>query len=283
MPNAKDYKDDTFNKILISSPVGCGKTTQFLTFPGRKFIYCFDHNALGALKGHEITYEQFLATKLNITVRPIPKGGASTTPAQSGETRLKAQAYAQFEAHLMKSLDDGYFDSFDSIGLDSLTTLQDIALYDIQAREGRLDQPPHQDDYNLVKIQLSRIILTFCALDKPLLITAHTMYKQSELSSKMLEELIVPGMYKYTLPIPFDSHFRADYTINGDKKRFFLQSVKDNKNETLKSNIPGISGMQDVTIEDFNYPERYGIGKLLAEAKRNTASASTVPSSQSSN
>ena len=50
MPNAKDSHAKVAHKILILGKTGSGKTTQFLTLPGKKFIYLFDPNAILTLQ-----------------------------------------------------------------------------------------------------------------------------------------------------------------------------------------------------------------------------------------
>ncbi len=263
MANAKDIKTEGAEKILITGALGVGKTTQFITLPRPSFIYIFDTAGKSAIKGQDIEYEEYLAEKLNITVKATPKGGGTVEGVVSGAARLEAQAYAQFEAHFMKGLDDGFFDKFASIGLDSVTTLSDIAMDDILARAGRLAYNPELGDHSILKTQVARLLRALCALDKTLLVTAHTMYRQNDNSMKMMNELLITGDLQVRAPLLFSSVLRADYEVTPQGRKFTVQSVKDKYNENLKSNIPGISGIQDVTIGDFSRPHEYGLGKLL--------------------
>ncbi len=269
MPNAKDETDRVQSeKIFMIGQLGGGKTTQILTLPRPAFIYLFDPAGYNAIKGHDIEYEEYLPHKLNITVKPIPKGGGLVEKKLEGESRLKAQAYAQWERHFMESLDDGFFDKFKTIGFDSVTTFADIAMDDILAREGLLSYPPELGHYNVLKVQVSRTLRALCALEKTLLVTGHTMYKQNDTAMKMMNEILITGDLQVRVPILFSSVLRADYEVGPDqKKKFTVQSIKDKYNENLKSNIPGISGIQDVTIKDFNKPEEYGLGALIKKGK----------------
>ncbi len=268
MPNAKDMTKEGAEKILILGDLGVGKTTQFVTLPRPAFIYIFDPSGRNAIKGQDIEYEEYLAEKLNITVKATPKGGGTVASPQQGVTRLKAQAYAQFEEHFMESLDSGRFDKFASIGFDSITTFSDIAMDDILARAGRLEYNPELGDHNILKTQVARTLRALCALNKILLVTAHTMYRQNDVSMKMMNDILITGDLQVRAPLLFSSVLRADYEVQpGDKRKFTVQSVKDKYSSNLKSNIPGIKGVQDVTIEDFSKPQDYGIGKLLREGR----------------
>lgn len=269
MPNAKDQTErEQSEKIFLTGILGGGKTSQILTLPKPAFCYIFDPGGYNAIKGHDVEYEEYLPHKLNITVEPIPKGGGVPTNIVKGTERLKAQAYAQWEEHFMESLDNGFFDKFQTIGLDSITTLSDIAMDDILARMGLLGYPPELAHYNVLKTQISRILRALCALEKTLLVTGHTMYRQNDTSMKMMNEILITGDLQVRAPLLFSSVLRADYEVQADQtKKFTVQSIKDKYNENLKSNIPGIQGIQDVTIKDFSKPENYGLGYLIKRGK----------------
>ncbi len=269
MPNAKDQIDrDQAEKIFITGQLGGGKTTQVLTLPRPTFCYLFDPGAYNAIKGHDVEFEEYLAHKMNITVEPIPKGGGTPSNILKPEDRMKAQAFAKWENHFMESLDNGFFDKFNTICLDSITTLSDIILDDLLAREGLSAYPPQLTHYNALKVTVSRILRTLCALEKTLLVTGHTIYRQNDASMKMMNEILITGDLQVRAPLLFSSVLRADYTVGADgKKEFTVQSVKDKYNENLKSNIPGIAGIQDVTIKDFKNPQDYGLGYLIKRGK----------------
>lgn len=271
MPNAKDLKEGFYGHLLLTGPVGVGKTTQILTFPGKKFVYCFDPNGIGALRGHDVDFELYQNTRLDITVRGLKKHDSTTVLAvaeDEKEYRIESQAFARFEEHLCKAIDTDFFDNYDVICLDSLTTIADIMMDDVLARGGRSDQTPAMADYNIIKTQVRNVLKTLCALaeGKIFIATGHTIYRQDEGTKKMLDELLIPGDLKVRAPILFGSYLRMDYKVEGEKKTFSAQSVKDSKNENLKSNIPGIAAVQDVTITNFYKPQLYGLGKLIADA-----------------
>ena len=269
MPNAKELiEKGSIERILMRGSIGTGKTMQFLTLPGKKFLYVFEASSFNTIQGYDVTYEAYLAEKLNITVKAIPKGLKIGEGVLSKDSRLKAQAYAQFEEHFHTSLDNGYFDQFDTIGLDSITSIADIMLDDILARDGRMEYPPVLNDYNILKTQIARLLRALCALDKLLFVTAHTMYRQTnEASRKLLNEILIPGDLQVRAPLLFSTVLQTYYETTTSGKKFMVQSVIDNHNENLKSSIPGLLNHHDVTIENLNNPQASGLGKLIVDAK----------------
>lgn len=272
MPNALDVSEQEDERILLRGSLGTGKTTQFLTLPGKKFLYVFERSALTAIRGHDVEFKEFIADRLNFTVKPIPKGQKMGEGTLSPTSRMKAQAFAQWEKHFSDSLDNGFFDQFDVIGLDSITSLCDIGMDDILARDGRLEYTPALSDYNVLKTQIARILRSLCALKKTLFVTAHTMYRQNEASKKLLNEILIPGDLQVRGPLLFSSVFQTYYNVTAGGKTFMVQSVIDNHNENLKTDIPNMMMKQDVTIKDFRYPERFGIGKFIVDARKLHAS-----------
>ncbi len=268
MPNALDASAEINTNFLLTGPPGVGKTTQLLTFKGKKFAYFFDPSGVGAVRGHDVDYEEFLGTKLNVTVSPIPKGGPGLEPRELGDARLKAQAYAQWEEHWMKSLDDGFFEQYDVVMFDSTTTLMDIALDDLLAREGRLKFTPQQGDYNTVKIQLRNIFRAGCALPCITIFTGHTMLRQRTDQSKMLNDLLVPGDLQVRGPLLFGTCGLMTYSYDKSSKlkSYSIQTVQDDFNQNLKSDLSRIRPIQDITISDFKRPEDFGLGKILRDS-----------------
>ena len=269
MPNAKtETQRDQAEKIFAVGTLGGGKTTQFLTLPRPAFLYIFDPSGFNAIQGHDIEFEEYLQHKLNITVKPIPKGGGLVEKKVNETERLQSYAFAQWEQHFMESLDNGFFDEFNSIGFDSITTFADIAMDDILAREGLLNYPPELGHYNVLKTQMSRVLRALCALEKTLLVTGHTMYRQNDTAMKMMNEILITGDLQVRAPLLFSSVIRMDYEVQADgTKKFTAQTIKDKYNENLKSNIPGIAGIQDITIKDFKNPQEYGLGALIKKGR----------------
>ena len=271
MPNAKDDMESIPHRFLAVGPIGTGKSTQAITLPGKKFAYFFDPSGPRAVKGYDIDYEEFTPTKLNVTVTARPKKENESldmppTPTQ----RITAFAYAKWEEHFMRSLDDGFFDQYDTIIFDSITTFADIGMDDVLARAGRTHYPPEVGDYNVIKLQLSRTLRVLCALNKTLWVTGHTMFRQQQDTHKLLNEILITGDLQTRGPLLFSSVFLFDYEVTATGKKFYIQSVIDKFNLNLKSDIRNIKPKEEVTVTDWNESVigKQGIGRLIAKDVR---------------
>src|SRR5258706_6980184 len=114
MPNALEASA-VQHRILNLGDTGSGKTTQLLTFPGKKFAYLFDPNAVLSLRGYDVDYEEFLPDKLNLALHSLAKDktdkeGKVTKLMGDRPTVHESQLYADWENDFNKRLMEGFFD-----------------------------------------------------------------------------------------------------------------------------------------------------------------------------
>src|SRR5258708_37765572 len=119
MPNnARDVTANEPRKFLLLGDTGSGKTTQFLTLPGKKYAHLFDPNALPSLKGYDVDYDEYLPTPVSAAATSLKK----EIPGDKKGTTTSA-VYQRFESEFDERLKSGFFDPYDWIGFDSATTL----------------------------------------------------------------------------------------------------------------------------------------------------------------
>src|SRR5689334_1720584 len=126
MPNATTATSkDSPQRFLVMGLTGSGKSTLFLTLPGKKFMYVFDPNALASIEGFDVDYEEFNVeiTDVDIAVKNL-KGDASTHDKPTIK-QVEPKTYLRWEGHFEKHLEDGFFNSYDWIGFDSFTLFSD--------------------------------------------------------------------------------------------------------------------------------------------------------------
>lgn len=258
MPNAKDAPA-TVTTILNVGSTGSGKTSGFLTLPGKKFIYIFDPNALATLRGHNVEYEAFLPEHLDLD--------AVTLKANTRDNLSKAPTpitYIEFERHIEEGMETNYFDQFDNIGLDSITTLQDVVMDRIMHLNGRFGKQPEMTDYVATTNTIIKIFRTLLSFNKLVYITGHIEYKQEEITSKMLNVMDFIGRLRRRLPILF-SEVWLSYgdPDKEDKMHYFVRTQQDRYNPYLRCSSRFINPIEDVTI-DWDKPlEGQGVGGLL--------------------
>ena len=76
----------TKRRIMVVGDTGSGKTTQFLTFPGRKFAYLFDPAGRESLGDYDGDFAEMLPEQGDLDLAPasIRKQGVKKTQSIKG-------------------------------------------------------------------------------------------------------------------------------------------------------------------------------------------------------
>jgi len=260
MPNAQD-SPATVITILNVGSTGSGKTNGFLTLPGKKFMYIFDPNALATLRGHDVDYELFIPERLDldaVTLKALNRDKFSTPP--------EPKTYITFEDHLESGMDNGFFDQYDVIGLDSITTFQAVVLDRILWLNKRTGEHPTIAD-NVATVNTAiRVFRTLITPNKMIYVTGHVDYKQEDEKEggKMRNVMYFLGGLRKRLPVLFSevwlSYGEPD---RQDKMHYYVRTQQDRYNPYLRCSSRFINPIEDVTV-DWDKPlEGQGIGGLL--------------------
>lgn len=256
--NSSDYQGGR-ESILILGPGGGGKTAGFGTIPGRKFCYIFDQHALTTLRYFHVDYEEFIAEHLDldaVTLRADTRDKFSKKPEPT--------TYVEFEKHFESAIEKGFFNDYDVVGFDSLTTLQDIVMDRIMHLNNRFGKWPEMADYTATVNTLIKIVRTLTSLGKIVYVTGHIEYKQEEQSGKMQNVIALIGRLRYRLPLAFSDIWLAYADQDKDGKTHFnVRTQPDRYSPFLRCSLRNVEAVEDVTIRDWKRPEGEGIGRLL--------------------
>ena len=269
MPNARDVPATSAKKFLILGDTGSGKTTQFLTLPGKKYAYLFDPNAKLSLRGHDVDYDEYLATPINLAINSLSK---STKGDAASVT--SSDVYTRFEKEFDARLREGFFDQYDWIAFDSSTTLLDLMMDRVLTINGRFGQWPHEDDYGPQMIAFINLCRTITAMNKGLYVTGHLETKQDKVSKLVSNRPMMTGRLVAKIPLLFSDVFYTDTDLDEKGKVLYrVQTVPDQMNRTIRTSIKGLEAYENVTV-DFERPVvGQGLGGILNwEAKQNTGS-----------
>lgn len=266
MANARDAHGTSNHKFLVLGDTGSGKTTQFLTLPGRKFAYLFDPNAILSLRGYDVEYEEFLPDRLNLSVKSLSKdkGGDKTTA-------FKNELYVEWEKDFDDKMSSGFFDDFDCVMLDSMTTFLDLIMDRILTINGRAGQWPQQDDYGPQMNTFVNIIRTFTSMNKILYVTGHMEIKQDSVTKKIFKNPMITGKLKTKIPLLFSDVFATEVENDGvGNIKHKIQTVPDKMTPTIRTAFKGLDPFEDVTLDFAQDLVGQGIGGLLNWETKNT-------------
>lgn len=262
MANAKDAIQTSARKFLLLGDTGGGKTTQFLTLPGRKFAYLFDPNAILSLQGHDLEYEEFLPDRLNVSVKSLTRGKGDLT------TNFINSLYIEWEKDFNDRIKSGFFNNIDAILFDSATTLLDLIMDRVLSVNGRAGSWPQQDDYGPQMLAFQNVMRQLTALGKTVVVTGHVEMKQDELTKRIYRSPMLTGRLKTKVPLLFSDIYLCEASNDGKGvTKHTIQTVPDRTMTTIRCTIKGLLPVEDVTI-DWNKPlENQGIGGLLKRGK----------------
>jgi len=258
--NAKNAKSSSAAvRVMAMGKPGSGKTTQFLTLPGRKFAYLFDPNSLQSLQGFDLDYEEFLPEDIKLGLTSLKKELAEKERIKNKRDKhAGSELYRDWEADYEDKLASGFFNQYDSIMFDSFTTLSDMVMDGIMSINGRAGQWPNVDDYGPQMLALTKIIRSLTSMGKNVYVTAHTKMVQDEVTKKIVNEPLMTGQLKSKLPLLFSE--LLVFSAAGDTKgnvNFLVQTRPDRYNETCRASLRKCNMFEDVTI-DWDEAEKKG-------------------------
>ena len=257
--NAKDVRSDAPKKILLLGDTGSGKTTQFLTLPGKKYAYLFDPNAKLTLRGYDIDYDEYLPSTVNTAIKPLSKDTKGDSPSV-----LKSDTYREFEKEFNERLQNGFFDPYDWIAFDSATTLLDLMMDRVLTLNGRFGQWPNQDDYGPQMIAFINLCRNITAMNKGLFVTGHLEDKQDKVTKKLGRLPMMTGRLTAKIPLLFSEVLGADCDVDKEgKASYILQTVKDSQFAIVRTSIKGLEPYENVTVDFLKDPIGQGLGGIL--------------------
>lgn len=264
MPNAKTATETANHRILVLGDTGSGKTTQFLTLPGKKFAYLFDSNALLSLRGYDVDYEEFLPDDLNLNVKSLGKGSGANVVQVRANT-----IYTKWQQDFEGKLESGFFEQYSAIGFDSATTFLDLVMDYTLTINGRAGQWPHQDDYGPQMLAFTNVVRTLVAMNKTVYMTGHLEMKQDDLTKRVFRQPMMTGRLRTKIPLLFSDIFISE--VETDQKgiaRHRLQTTPDRMTTSVRTSIKGLPSMVDVTLDMSKNLETQGLGAILTAERQ---------------
>ncbi|MGI9489146.1 MAG: AAA family ATPase [Geminicoccaceae bacterium] len=252
---------------LLIGPTGSGKTTQFRTFPGKKFVYLFDPNAESSLKGIEYDKAEFFPEmgELDFMPRSIRKSGSIKRQGQRPKT--VPHQYIDWCNDINERWERGFFKQYDSVLLDSLTTFGKALMDATQHLQEDAGSEDMRTDYQLAGTRMTNALRQFMSLPCHILICAHNELMQDDLTGRLFRRILMPGSARAQVPLLCENVLITSVEIDrGTKQASYLAQTKpDRENPVCRTAIRNLDFQHDITIpaDKWRNPQGCGIGGLI--------------------
>lgn len=267
MPNAKDAPQDEPHRFFLYGDQGAGKTAQILTLPRPTFAYIFDPNSLLTLRGHDITYEAFMPSDLTLDVVSLKKVGPEGAQKHRRGPQVmnkKVITYENWEKDFDGKLQSGFFDDYNSIALDSVTSFLDLIMDYVLQVNGRPGQWPEQDDYGPQMVTFTNCMRTISSMGKTILCTGHYEVFQDRKTQRVIRQLMMTGRLRTKIPLLFSDIFYCEGNEENGEYHHTIQTQKDKDIPAARCSIKGLEILENVDIDWTQPAEGQGIGGILA-------------------
>ena len=281
MPEVKEFSalySDPFSAIvkaedagrkpqsfLLISPPGGGKSTQTRTLPKPVLSIIFDPNGAAAIRGvKDVDRVEFLEEASPLR---FPAVDERVGMQLNKGSRVLPTAYARFHYWLNGALASDLFSKYKSIVIDSITSLENaiaaLVKYDHNVGTISVEQSTY------VRDPLYEAIARIAAQPAVIMVTAHRKDK-NDMGGKALEyDLLAIGRARNTIPGLFSEVLYLEHIEEIDQKtkqkvgRYIAKTKPDSRIHIARVSDHNLPAEIDMTIEDWDKPENYGVGKIL--------------------
>lgn len=280
MPHVKDVELSPYWRVLAVGASGTGKTTQMWTLPGKKFLYQFDPNTMRSITGiarqmkvepPDIEYEAFEpdVLDLNLMLSKFRTDGKDDDPSLIGRRKKDSepQVYLNFAEHINNWTEKKEYKKYDWLCFDSLTFLNKAVMarnFYVNDKYGGIEDLA---DYKVVGSKVGELFQSLMSLPINIYMTAHWQSYQDDKTKKIETKINAHGQSRQMLPLIFTEILQTTREEYKGKLAYSVRTRPDPRGlQDLRTSIVGLDEVEDVTIEDFSKPEKYGIGAILQEA-----------------
>lgn len=262
--SADEIPENKSKRWMLVGPPGSGKTELYCTLPGNTLVYCFDPNAAETLRGHKhVKAYQVPPERRPFSLTTLR--GASRNYVSQFDANYEPAQYSAWEETFQRHHDDGVFDLFDNIGIDSLTSMQYSLMAMVLFLNNRSARMPEQDDYGPVIHTFTMIWQSLTELaGKNIFCTAHEEFVKDDKSGVVSYMPLLYGKMRSRLPILFTDIVRTEV----DDGRFLMHLLSDSRHRYGRSSIRGVTPDIDWTIEPEDWGktdvQSIGLGGLLS-------------------
>lgn len=187
-----DIKPDKV-KILLYGEAGTGKTTFASTAP-RPIFFDFDNGLLSVRNKEGVSYVDYRDLELK-------------------------DIWSTF----MEDVEEvGKGDEFDTVIIDSLSTISDTCMDHILQQSRRLGKPPQQNDWMPQMIELKKMLKLLVAMPKHVIVIGHEQIIKDELTGRIWVLPLITGKMSKQIGALFNEFYHAEVIQKGGKLEYKL-------------------------------------------------------------
>jgi len=283
VPNARTARpsENSPDRFLVTALTGAGKTTQFLTLPGRKFMYVSDPNCLSSIEGFDVDYEEFVPdiTDVDIAIKTLK----ADVGDPSGR-RIDPKTYINWEKHFETHWDKGFFQGYSWIGFDSFTLFSEIIMDRILHLNKRTGKQPEQADWAAQVNTIGNIFRVFASSKVGLYCTGHLDTRQDDLTRKIYNRPYMTGRLRVRIPLLFNNVLVLHADTDTKGVFYTCQTVPEKDFPIVRTSLKGLDPYESVSIPlevlrsyDNEQATQYGLAAMLRKAGRLGPAAPTQP------
>lgn len=269
MMNAREAQLSIKHRIMLVGPTGSGKSAQIWSLPGKKFAYIFDPNTIPTIRGCDVDYEMFIPTldEVDWTLKGFNKGSKSDKPKR----RVEPTVYDDFCDNFNSKFDDGFFEQYAWVVIDSVTFLHRACMDRTLYLNGRFGDIEDISDYRVVGSKLTDVFNSLTSLPCHLYATGHLNTYQNDKTKKVTTEIYLPGKARNIIPLMMTNVWMTKTEDTDDGRlRYYVRTKPEPRGLVdIRCCYPDLEVVEDVTIDSFEklIPGSGGIGGLLAAAE----------------
>lgn len=271
--SARDLKNAQI-VILAAGPTGTGKSTQFLTLPGKKYVDIFDPNALIAYEGQDVDYQTFFPKSNQIDIYPtsIHKSTAGKYKRHHDQSKVKGYEadgtfYNSFADNFVERANTDFYrkNGYSWLSLDGFTNAAALAMDRVTFLNESMESADDRADFRMAGQMLSRLARMSWGLGVNLYLQCHTVEETNENGQVLAYKLNLPGSARSVIPTNTANVWFFDTDIDRQTKKVSYKIItqRSRKYPFVRSGFKNLKDEEDITI-DFSKPlEGQGIGKLI--------------------
>lgn len=280
---ATDLRASDDHRIVLFGTPGTGKTAQILTLPRPTFVYTFETSALATLQGaqdvHVLPFFPLKPSDSNsLAARSIQKGGRREFDFLSGEEKSNpdyGNLYREFYSDIVTRLEQDWWrkEGFQTIALDGLSTLSRLVLARVGFLQEKIKSEDKRTDYMQAGNTTSEVFGYLAAQTPIFFASLHVGQATNEQTQRIYKRLDLPGSARLRLPTIATISWRTLHGKDDTKKpstRYCAQTFPDRDYDggMIRPGPLAVPDLIDLTIEDWEHPEKYGIGKLITLGRK---------------